>query len=191
MGLLARRAADPTTGADHHLRAAALFGVGGDYPSLQAALFNLAICRRDTLEQQGRLPDEGVLDALEMCRLVCATFGVGRDSAQAEIAGAQWAHEMGDTARARRYLAEAEGLLRTIESTYDHAYFLEVRARIDHADSGGAGDPARDLRTARRLFARVGDARGVARVRGLLKAWFDGGGDAGEPAATPRRRRRR
>lgn len=171
MGLLARRAGDPADGAARHLRAAALFGIGGDFPSLQAALFNLAICRREALQREGSPPDEGVLDLVEMCRLVCARFGVGDDSAQAEISGAQWAHEMGDATRARRYLADAERLLQRIESTYDQACFLEVRALIDHADPGSAADPLRDLRAAEALFTKVMDMDSVARVHRTLHAW--------------------
>jgi hypothetical protein len=94
------------------------------------------------------------LELVEMCRFVCTRFGVGNDSAQAEISGAAWALEMGDTARARFYLGEAERLLQTIESTYDQACFFEVRATLDRADPRPGGDPLRDLRTAEDLFKK-------------------------------------
>lgn len=169
MGLLARRAGQPGAAASHLLRAAALFGISGDHPALQGALFNLAICRRDALRGAGRPPDEAVLDLIELCRLVCARFGVGNDSAQAEIAGAEWAFEMGDLARARRYLETAAALLGTIDAIYDQAYFLEVRAQIAGAEAGREGDRRRDLRSARGLYLRAGDRVAAKRVERLLE----------------------
>jgi hypothetical protein len=164
MGLLARRSGHPEAGAAHHLRAAALFGIAGDYPSLQGALFNVSICRREILHRQGQPPDEQTLALVDMTRSVCRAFGVGRDSAQAETAGAEWALEMGDVARARGYLEEAEELIKTLESTIDQAYFLEIRARVELADPTGKSDPAHDLRSAERLYEAAGDLESAARV---------------------------
>jgi hypothetical protein len=171
MGLLARRSGHPDAGMAHHLRAAALFGIAGDYPSLQGALFNVSICRKEVLEREGQPPDEQTLSFVDMTRLICASFGVGRDSSQAETAGAEWALEMGDVARARGYLKEAEELIKTLESTVDQAYFLEVRAALELADPTGGSDPAQDLRSAERLYETAGDlesANRVARARRRL-----------------------
>ncbi|MDI1428221.1 hypothetical protein [Polyangium sorediatum] len=168
MGILARRAGKTELSTSHHMRAAALFGLVGDHQSLQAALFNLALCRWTELRARNQKPDEDVLELIELCLHVCSQFGVGKDSAQAEICGAQWAFEMGDTQRARRYLAEAEHALQSIENTYDHACFFEVRALIDSASPAIEGDPIRDLKTARSLYVSCGDQDSVRRVDRLL-----------------------
>ncbi|WP_437755401.1 hypothetical protein [Sorangium sp. So ce1389] len=170
-GLLATRTGEPRAGVVHHLRAAALFGIVGDYPSLQGALFNLANCRRQVLQKAGQPPDETVFTLVELCRLICRRFGVGADSAQAEIAAARWSFEAGDWPRARHYLAEAEALVRRIESVFDQACFLLLRAEMEHEQSTGASDPLRDLHTAERLFRDVQDERSASQAQRLIKAF--------------------
>ncbi|MGK3975951.1 hypothetical protein WMF38_30120 [Sorangium sp. So ce118] len=167
MGLLARRTGDDDAGVAHHLRAAVLFGIAGDYPSLQAALYNLALGRREALKKQNRPPDGSLFTILELCLLVCATFGVGRDSALAEISGAEWALENGDRDRARAYLKKAETLLATIESDYDQACFREVQARIELACPEEKGDPIGHLCTAESLYVTAGDLAAAEEVRRL------------------------
>jgi hypothetical protein len=168
MGLLARRMGDPDSGAANHLRAVALAGISGDYPSLQATLYNLALCRRAILARRGKPPDHAVFTLVDLCQRVCARFGVGGDSALAEISGAEWALEAGDLARARRYLDQAEALVRGLDATYDQACFLEIRADVERADPRGQADPSHDLRTAEALFSKVGDEAAAARVRKKL-----------------------
>lgn len=169
MGILVMRTGDPRGAIALHLRAAALFGIVGDYPSLQAALFNLAnSCRRARLHER-LLPDEAVFRVVELCRTICRDFGVGADSAQAEIAAARWAFEMGDMPRARKYLALAETIVVAIESSFDQALFLTLRAEIELADPSGACDVTRDLNAAERLFRDVRDEQSAAEVRLLQK----------------------
>jgi len=170
LGLLVRRTGDPDAAAAHHLRAAAIFGMIGDYSSLEGSLFNIALCRRETLGRAGRMPDEDLLALVDLCRLIDTCFGVGGDSAQVETTGAQWASEMGDMERARSYLRAAEKRVRTIESTFDQAYFLATRARIELAQPDGTSDPVRDLRAAERLFTEIGDEASASMMRRMLKA---------------------
>jgi hypothetical protein len=169
-GVLAMRLGDPRAGAEHHLRAAALFGIVGDYPSLQGALFNLANCRRRAQLQEGRPPDESVFTLVELCRVVCRVFGVGADSAQAEIFAARCAFEMGDIPRSRRYLADAETIVKRIEASFDQACFLLLRGELELAHPLGEHDPVRDLQTAERLFLDVDDDRSAAEARRVLAA---------------------
>lgn len=176
IGLLVRRAGDPAAAASHHLRAIALCGITGDYPLMQAVLYNLALCRRESLALQGRPPDEEVLALVDLCRLACARFGVGSDSAQAEISGAQWSLEMGDMAQSRRYLEAAEALIKKLESTYDQACFLDARARIELAAPTGTSSPVRDLRTAEALFVQVGDQRSAAKIHRMVESLEQGRG---------------
>ncbi len=169
MGVLSMRMSDTRAGLEYHLRAAALFGIAGDFPSLQGALFNLANCRRRAQMQANLAPDEGVFKLIELCRLVCKCFGVGADSAQAEIAAARWALEMTDIPRARQYLVEAEKIVIRIESSFDQACFLVVRAELEHADPTGECDPLRDLNTALRIYREIQDKRSIEEAERLLK----------------------
>ncbi len=99
----------------HHLRAAALLGIVGDYPSLQGTLFNLANCRRETLQKQGLPLDDAIFDIVELSRRISKRCNIGGESAQIEIAAAQWAYEKGDITRARYYLGEAEALIKHVD----------------------------------------------------------------------------
>lgn len=188
MGLLARRCGDPEAGAGNHLRAVALSGINGDYPALQATLYNLALSRKEALAQAGKPPDETVLTLIDLCLRVCARFGVGDDSAQAEISGAEWAMARGDHERARRYFEAAEALVARLDSTYDQACFLELRAALELADPRGNGDPLRDLRAAEAHYAKVGDETSVARVRRGLARAIAGSSPSDQSTAQQRRR---
>ncbi len=188
-GLLARRTGDPNGATAHHLRAAALFGIVGDYASLQAAVFNLAICRRAASAVRGEPPDENVLALVDTNKRITACFGVGSDSAQAEIAGAAWAQEMGDSGRARQFLQEAEALLHTIESTYDQAFFFETRARIEMEMATGDSEPACDLDKAEKLYLDAGDAASSKRVRDMASS-IRASGRCAAKCRRPRPRRR-
>jgi hypothetical protein len=157
MGLLARRGGDPQRASSLHLRAVAMFGIVGDYPSLQAVLYNLAYDHRQVLDAKGEPPDDRVFALVELCLLVCERFNVGGDSAQAEISAARWALEAGNACRARDYLVRAERILRSAEATYDQACFLLLRAQIEIAQPHGSSDPVRDLGAAEGLFDQAGD----------------------------------
>jgi len=171
MGLLARRSGDPILGAEYHARAVAVFGLLGDLHSLQAAVFDLAICRTDELDKQGRPPDHLVLDLVDTCLAICGQFGVGADSAQAEIAGCRWAVKAGDVGRARGYLRAAEELLKSIPSTFDQACFLLARAELDSIDPHEPGaNPRRDFNAALRMFEReIGDQYMVEKLHKAME----------------------
>lgn len=169
MGMLVRRMGDPSAAMMHHMRAVALLGIVGDYPSLEGSLFNLANCKREALQKEGLPPDDSVFALVELARVVSRRFTIGQSSAQTEIAAAQWACEMKDPARARYYLGEAEGIVKLAESTYDQACFHFARARIERAFPDGSADPIRDLRIAERMFEDVGDRTALAETRKMLK----------------------
>lgn len=164
MGLLARRAGRPEEGVSHLRRACSLFGLCGDMSSLQASIFNLALCRVEVLGTGGWAPDEEALALIDMCLAVCASFGVGRDSAQAEITGCRWALRRGEVDRARRYLDSAEAIVEVLPSSFDQACFLRARAELAMVTGDKEIDPRHDLRTALRLFSEVGDTFMARRV---------------------------
>ncbi|WP_437751949.1 hypothetical protein [Sorangium sp. So ce1389] len=173
MGLLARRAGHPAAAMAHHLRAAVLLGITGDYPSLEGALMNLANCRREALQKANQPIDEAVFMLVELARLVCSRLGVGIDSAQTEVAAAQWALEAGDSVRARYYLREAESIVERAGDTFDNACFHFARARIEHASPDGSSDPIKDMRIARNLFEEAGDRKALAETNRLLKQYLE------------------
>ncbi|ACY15447.1 hypothetical protein [Haliangium ochraceum] len=179
MGILLRRAGEPEAALVHHLRAVALLGISGDYPSLEGTLFNLANCRREALEQAGSPPDDSVFSLLELGRAVYSRFTVGQDSAQSEVAGAQWALEAGDPEKARHYLRLAEAIVEKSDNEFDQACFHYARARIEHAFPDGSSDPMKDLRVAERKFEALGDTTALADTRRLLKRVRAGPGSPG------------
>jgi tetratricopeptide (TPR) repeat protein len=160
MGILARRLGRYQLAIDYHTRATAGFALCGDHYKLQATVFNIAICRADMLEQADRPPDEAVLALVDACRRICAQFGIGNDSAQAEINGAIWALRRGELDRARMYLDAAETLVANSDSSFENACFLIARAQLQQVTGEPNGShPARDLRVAQKLFAEIGDHR--------------------------------
>jgi hypothetical protein len=169
MGVLLRRAGDPNAAMMHHLRAVALLGISGDYPSLEGTLFNLANCRREVLGQEGLPPDDTVFSLLEVGRAIYKRFTVGQDSAQSEVAGAQWALEAKDPEKARHYLREAEIIVDKSDNDFDQACFHYARARIEQAFPDGTSDPIKDLRIAERKFEALGDTTALADTRRMLK----------------------
>lgn len=170
IGIMLRRLGDPGTAALHHLRASALLGVAGDYASLQGAIFNLALCRR-AMGDRSSAPDARTMQLIDLCRDLCSQFGVGSDSAQAEIVGAKWALKRGECGRASRYLAAAEELLRQLPCSYDQACFLVARAEYALSDAKGITSPPkaiRDLRAALRLLEDIHEEPLIKHVKELL-----------------------
>ncbi|MCA9702031.1 MAG: hypothetical protein KC431_31200, partial [Myxococcales bacterium] len=96
LGVLATRTSRPEEAAQHHLRAAALFGIVSDYNSLQGAIFNIANARVRVRQLAGERPDQLCFRLLDSSLEVCRAFSVGLDSVQTEIAGVHWGLDAGD-----------------------------------------------------------------------------------------------
>ena len=172
LGFLARRAGDPELGADFHRRAIGLSGIVGDYRTLQSGLFDVALCRRKLRTQAGQSPDSAMFDLVDLCLFVCDRFGVGADSAQAEISAAHWSIELKEFDKARRYLQRAHTIIKNVDSLWEQAYLLYIRSELELASRTGTYDPIKDLVTAERLFRNAGDpgtAREAARLRRRVK----------------------
>lgn len=168
LGLAVRRAGDPGDAARHFLRAAALFGIVGDMSGVQAAVFNLALCRVDV----NRSPDAGAFALLDLCIRICARFRVGRDSAQAETTGAAWAARARDLERARKYLHKAHEIVRGLASEFEWGCFFRASARV-HQVAGDVPAAMQALGEAQVRFDRAGDrtsAAAMAAARRELEA---------------------
>jgi hypothetical protein len=170
LGLLTRRNGDPQEAIVHHARAVALFGICGDFNSMQAAVFNLALCHDDMFRNHGTAPSPHSIELVKMCIDICAGLGVGRDSMQAELMGCQWSLELGDLKQAREFLDGATILQsKGIDSTYEQAMYLSTRARLDHMDPNVSRDVTADLRAARKMFHKVGDQASAREMNQLLR----------------------
>jgi hypothetical protein len=84
---------------------------------------------------------------------------------------------------------KAKGLLHTIESTYDQAFFFETRARIEMEMPTGDSEPASDLDKAEKLYLDAGDAASSKRVRDMASS-IRASGRCATDCRRPRSRRR-
>jgi hypothetical protein len=165
LGVLYRRIGEIRAAAALHRRAIGLASVSGDYRTVQAAIFNLALCRYRVRKDAGLPPDEHMIHLAELCERVANRFGVGNDSAQAPSTAALWASQLGKCSDAQRHLRSAEALIEKIASTWEQGYFHEVRARIARNCPSPGVDPSRDFRTAAILFEKAGDTAAARRAR--------------------------
>lgn len=168
-GVLSTRAGAPDVATSYHRRAAGLFGLIGDYNSLQASLFNLANCRAKARAKLRMMPDERSFRLLDLCERVCDAFNVGRDSVQSEVAACHWHLDLGDFAKARAALAAGSRLVDNLDSELDQACYLLARGRLEFLDEEGK-DPTRDLNAARRLFEKFSDRVAIQEIDEMLAA---------------------
>ena len=169
LGVLTSKVGEPRQATVQHLRAAALFGLCGDFNSLQAALFNLANCHARTEQNEGRAANDKSFRLLKLCSKICSVFYVGRDSALAELSGVNWALDVGDYSRARDFLEQALGIVERLDSSYEAGCFYLAQARLEQADPTGQVDVRKILRTAIKMFRKAGDEVAENEARRLLE----------------------
>lgn len=160
LGLLARRTDRIEAAVSHHARAVALFGIVGDLPSLQAALFNMALCEWLLFRSDQREGPNHAFALLDLCIRICQEFRIGDDSAQAELAGAEWSGQAGDIRRGWEYIVAAERIVALSQSPHDQACLHRARARLWLASD--PPDPASahaDFTAASTAFAALNDDR--------------------------------
>lgn len=114
------------------------------------------------------MPDDTMFQLMDLCIFVSDTFGVGQDSAQAELSIAHWRIEMGDLDPAQKYLQKAERILVHVDSAWEQAYLLFVKGELAYASGADRKELIKNLAAAERLFTQSGDtssARRAARLR--------------------------
>lgn len=168
LGVVERRAGEPSRAFEYLLRAAGLLGIVGDYHTLQATLFNAAWAHHSVLKRGGRGPDALAFLLIDLCLAVCREFQAGNDSALAEITRAEWSLDVGAPSEAEEMLGRASRILDVSEASYDLAYFHQVRGRLRFDQGATIGEVERDLRIAARIYGQVGDCRGKRRAIALL-----------------------
>lgn len=164
MGVLARRAGLADEALMFLQRSIPLLVVGGDLPTLQAAIFNLGHARYSVLKKNELEPDDDVFSLIDLDCEMRGTLKIGKDSAQAEILGANLALKIRDFVKANNYLTRAECLLESISSEYDSACYYRTRAKyrwlVAEAENSGnqevRSDVKKDLLKALRLFRTAG-----------------------------------
>jgi tetratricopeptide (TPR) repeat protein len=130
----------------------------GDLALIQSVLFNagniISELRR-TDPQQMALVDP--LALIEMDIMIRRQFGLGRDSAQAELLLAFLAFENNDVERAEHWLEEAQGIIETTKILPDQALFYRIRGLValsrQAKDQSGLADLARAIL----LFQEIGN----------------------------------
>lgn len=172
LGILERRSGDPARGFEHLCRAAALHAITGDHQNLQAALYNAAIARKSELKRLGEPPDDLSLSLLELCLIVCQEMHVGEDSALAELTRADWLLDRHALGEVEPLLRRAEHILQTIESSYDQAFFLQVRGRFLFEKGASMREVVRDMNASARIYGEVGDFRAERRATAMLKRFL-------------------
>lgn len=173
MAVASRRADKPNDGESYLQQAIPLAIASGDLVTLQNAIFNLGHCRYARLQKDGQKPDKIVFQLIDLDREMRRTLGLGKDSAQCEILGANLALKVGDVNLAEGYLNEAEEF---VSSDYDQACFHREKAKLiwkqDIIKNRSVGKLIRDkvtreLRISLRLFRQAGHA--VPKVEQELK----------------------
>ena len=173
MAVVSRRADIPSDGEAYLRQAIPLAIAAGDLVTLQNAIFNLGHCRYVKLHKAGQKPDKIVFQLIDLDREIRRKLGLGKDSAQGEILGANLALKVGDIKLSNNYLDEAE---KFVSSDYDQACFHRINAKYMWKQysikNGSMKKPerekvARELRISLRLFRQSGHA--VPKVEQELK----------------------
>ncbi|HEV8580682.1 MAG TPA: hypothetical protein VGX68_16575 [Thermoanaerobaculia bacterium] len=128
LGVLFRRAGEFELAQKCLRYAATLLIASFDLPTLQAALFNLGHTLCKQAADDGHLRE--ALSLIELDREICATFGLGRDSAQGEVVAGIICLQLGDLAAAERWLAAGREIIATLNSDYNKAEVERLHARI-------------------------------------------------------------
>ncbi len=165
IALLLRRLGRHEEALNHIHEAVPLAIFSGDLTLIQSVFFNLG----NILSELRRTDPARVAPAdpsalLEMDVAIRRTFGLGKDSAQAELLLAYLALEDGALDRAADWLAESAALIELNRIPNDRALFHRIAGLLSLARAPGNTDGLKELEKAITLFQQVGNRAAAARV---------------------------
>jgi hypothetical protein len=163
IALLLRRLGDPKTALQHIAEATPLAVFSGDITLVQSVLFNFGNILSDVRRERLLPTSEGLAIALIETDLVIRhRFGLGKDSAQAELLLAFLAYEEGMLDRAESYLGEARSIIAISRIAADEALEARVAGLLQLARDDRAGLASLEL--ARSRFEAIGNLAAAEQV---------------------------
>jgi tetratricopeptide (TPR) repeat protein len=166
IALLLRRLGRHAEALEHVQEAVPLAIFSGDLTLIQSVLFNFGnILSELRRSQPDALPGVDPLQLLEADIAIRQQFGLGKDSAQAELLLAYLAYENGELDRAQRWLAESAAIIAVNKAPADRALFHRVSGLLACARQPGSAAGLADLDHAIALFDRLGNKASADCVR--------------------------
>ena len=167
IALLLRRLGDLSAALQHIAEATPLAVFSGDITLVQSVLFNFGNILSD-VERAGLLPaSKGLAIAMiETDLAIRNRFGLGKDSAQAELLLAFLACENGLVAQAEAYLCEARKIIAISRIAADEALEARVSGLLQLARGEEAG--LASLEQAQSRFAAIGNLAAAEQVAAEL-----------------------
>jgi tetratricopeptide (TPR) repeat protein len=166
IALLLRRLGRHAQALDHVQEAVPLAIFSGDLTLIQSVLFNFGnILSELRRSQPHALPGVDPLQLLEADIAIRQQFGLGKDSAQAELLLAYLAFENGELDRAARWLAASAAIIAVNKAPADRALFHRVAGLLACARQPGNAEGLADLDRAITLFDRLGNKASADCVR--------------------------
>lgn len=174
MAVLARRMGAPEKALDHIKEAAPLAILSGDFFMIQAVSFNMGNILSELHNADPSLCSR--LDYIDLLKLdvdIRDSFGLGRDSAQAELRLATLYCEAGALGQAQAMLDTANHIIGVSNVAHDRALSLQVQGKLQiaqgHLEAGSA-----TLEVALLAFEATGNQSGVEETRALLSQNLSG-----------------
>lgn len=168
MAVLTRRLGEPNKALDHIKEAAPLAILSGDFFMIQAVSFNMANVLSDLHESDSTVCERSdYIDLLQLDIDLRETFGLGRDSAQAELRLATLYCEVGALGQAQVMLDTANYIIGISNVLQDRALSLQVQGRLQIAQ-GRLEAGSATLEAALIAFEATGNQSGVDETRTLL-----------------------
>lgn len=172
MAVLSRRLGKLENALDHIKEAAPLAILSGDFFMIQAVSFNMANVLSDLHKAD---PDACArADYIDLLRLdidIRESFGLGRDSAQAELRLALLYYETGALVDAQAMLDAANHIIGISNVAQDRALALQVQGKLQIAE-GYLENGLTTLENAILAFEEVGNKAGAEETRSEISRHF-------------------
>jgi tetratricopeptide (TPR) repeat protein len=168
MAVLARRLGAKEKALVHIKEAAPLAILSGDFFMIQAVSFNMGNVLSDLYETDGSAcARSDYIGLLQLDIDIRDSFGLGRDSAQAELRLAALYCESGALMEAQDMLDAANRIIVISNTAHDRALALQVQGKLEIAQ-GHLEDGLATLKSALFAFEATGNQSGVEETRAEL-----------------------